>query len=298
MVAGESGVDPVVRPSDRADAQANGALALAKRLGRSPREVAADVVAAADLDGIAVPEIAGPGFINLTVDASLLTSMLGDVSTDDRLGIAADVGRRYLVDYSAPNVAKEMHIGHLRSTVIGDALVRMLGVPRPRRRPREPHRRLGTAVRDPHRAARRGRRGGGWQPRSRPRPASCTSWRRRGSPTTPSSPSGRGRASSPCSAANPRRWPCGNDSSSSARRSGRTTTPSSACCSRSTTWWGRASTRTLMPTVIERLDAAGLLTRSPTERSVVFPPGFTNRDGEPLAAHRAQQRRGVHLRHQ
>ena len=127
VVAGESGVDPVVRPSDRADAQANGALALAKRLGRSPREVAADVVAAADLDGIAAPEIAGPGFINLTVDASLLTSMLGDVSTDDRLGIAADVGRRYLVDYSAPNVAKEMHIGHLRSTVIGDALVRMLG---------------------------------------------------------------------------------------------------------------------------------------------------------------------------
>ncbi len=125
-VAGEADVDPVVRPSDRADAQANGALALGKRLGRNPREVAADVVAAADLDGVAATEIAGPGFINLTVDTSLLSSTLAEVATDPRLGIAADESRRYLVDYSAPNIAKELHIGHLRSTVIGDALVRML----------------------------------------------------------------------------------------------------------------------------------------------------------------------------
>ena len=125
-VAGEADVDPVVRPSDRADAQANGALALGKRLGRNPREVAADVVAAADLEGVAATEIAGPGFINLTVDTSLLSSTLAEVANDPRLGIAADESRRYLVDYSAPNIAKELHIGHLRSTVIGDALVRML----------------------------------------------------------------------------------------------------------------------------------------------------------------------------
>jgi arginyl-tRNA synthetase len=125
-VAGEDGVDPVVRPSEHADAQANGALPLAKRLGRSPRDVAADVVAASDLDGVAAAEIAGPGFINLTVDGRFLATTLAAVAADDRLGIATQPGRRFLVDYSAPNVAKELHIGHLRSTIIGDALVRML----------------------------------------------------------------------------------------------------------------------------------------------------------------------------
>ena len=101
-VAGEPDVDPVVRPSDRADAQANGALSLAKRLGRSPRDVATDIVAAAQLDGVAVAEITGPGFINLTVDATMLISMLADIANDSRLGIAADESRRLLVDYSAP----------------------------------------------------------------------------------------------------------------------------------------------------------------------------------------------------
>jgi arginyl-tRNA synthetase len=124
--AGETDVDPVVRPSDHADAQANGALALGRRLGRNPREVATDVVAAAELDGVAVAEIAGPGFINLTIDTALLSSIVAEVAEDSRLGIAFDESRRFLVDYSAPNIAKELHIGHLRSTVIGDALVRML----------------------------------------------------------------------------------------------------------------------------------------------------------------------------
>jgi arginyl-tRNA synthetase len=122
-------VDPVVRPSDRADAQVNGALALGKELGRPPREIAQAIVDSGVFTGMcSLVEIAGPGFVNLTFADDFLAGALTAVAADDRLGVApAATMRTVVVDYSAPNVAKEMHVGHLRSTVIGDSLVRVLG---------------------------------------------------------------------------------------------------------------------------------------------------------------------------
>lgn len=127
----EPGADPALRPSTRpgVDFQANGALGLAKRIGEAPALVAGKVAAALDVDGVcSAVEVAPNGFINLTVDDGFLGTCVSALGVDERLGVApAAPARQVVVDYSAPNVAKEMHAGHLRGTIIGDALCRMLG---------------------------------------------------------------------------------------------------------------------------------------------------------------------------
>jgi arginyl-tRNA synthetase len=123
-----AGADPVIRPSVFADFQSNAALPLAKRLRRAPRDVAAAIVDHLDLTGVAEPaEVSGPGFINLLLTSEWIGAQATDVFADPRLGVPVAVpAQKAVVDYSAPNVSKEMHVGHLRTTVVGDAIVRML----------------------------------------------------------------------------------------------------------------------------------------------------------------------------
>ncbi|TCP47245.1 arginyl-tRNA synthetase [Tamaricihabitans halophyticus] len=122
--------EALIRPSTRegADYQCNVAMSLGKRLGRPPREVATEIVAALDsADLVAQTEIAGPGFINLTLDRDWLQHRATALLDDARVGVAAvEQPRRFAIDYGSPNVAKEMHVGHLRSSIIGDAIARLL----------------------------------------------------------------------------------------------------------------------------------------------------------------------------
>src|ERR1035437_9522747 len=120
--------DPLIRPSQFADFQANVALPLAKRLGRPPREVATELAGHLDLTSVAgPPEVSGPGFINITMHSEWIAAQAADQLGDARLGVpVADPAQKVVVDYSGPNVAEELHVGHLRATVVGDAVVRIL----------------------------------------------------------------------------------------------------------------------------------------------------------------------------
>ena len=122
--------EPQVRQSAKVqfgDYQANGVMAVAKKLGMAPRQLAEQVLSHLDLSGIANKvEIAGPGFINIFLDPAFLAENVSSALKSERLGVAQPPAQTVVVDYSAPNVAKEMHVGHLRSTIIGDAAVRTL----------------------------------------------------------------------------------------------------------------------------------------------------------------------------
>ena len=123
--------NPAISLSNRpqfGDYQANGVMGAAKKLKTNPRELATKVVEQLDLDGIADKvELAGPGFINIHLDKNWLAQQLEKISTDAKLGVSQRAtAKNVVVDYSAPNLAKEMHVGHLRSTIIGDAVVRAL----------------------------------------------------------------------------------------------------------------------------------------------------------------------------
>ncbi|MCT8812196.1 arginine--tRNA ligase [Glaesserella parasuis] len=131
IVAGaEQNVEPLVRQSGKVqfgDYQANGIMGAAKKLGLNPREFAQKVVDNVDLNGIAEKlEIAGPGFINIFLAPTWLAQQAENAFSGDKLGIHLNQAQTVVVDYSSPNVAKEMHVGHLRSTIIGDSVVRAL----------------------------------------------------------------------------------------------------------------------------------------------------------------------------
>jgi arginyl-tRNA synthetase len=130
--------DPLIRPSQFADYQSNVALPLAKALGRPPREIAAAIAtrlasaspdsAAQDGAGvIAAAAASGPGFVNITLRDEWVSAGATGLLTDDRAGVPRTARpQKVVVDYSSPNVAKEMHVGHLRTTIVGDAVVRVL----------------------------------------------------------------------------------------------------------------------------------------------------------------------------
>jgi arginyl-tRNA synthetase len=120
--------DPLIRPSAFADFQANAALPLAKRVGRPPRELAREFISLVDVSDMCdTPEVSGPGFINFTLRDEWIAAEASRMLDDPRLGLAPVTGpQTIVVEYSSPNIAKEMHVGHLRTTIVGDAIARVL----------------------------------------------------------------------------------------------------------------------------------------------------------------------------
>jgi len=120
--------DPLIRPSSFADFQANVALPLGKRLGRPPREVAGELAGRLDVSDVCEPpEVSGPGFINLRLRDDWIAAQASRMLDDPRLGLEpAARPQTVVVEYSSPNIAKEMHVGHLRTTIVGDAIARVL----------------------------------------------------------------------------------------------------------------------------------------------------------------------------
>lgn len=160
--------DPLIRPSAFADFQSNVAMSLSKRLGRAPRDVATPVAARlAAAPAVAMAEVSGPGFINITLSDEWIAEQSSAQLTDPRLGVErAAPTQRVVVDYSAPNVAKEMHVGICgppSSETLSYASLSICGT----RSSGKPRRRLGHTVRPPARASARRWRAG------RLRPARC-----------------------------------------------------------------------------------------------------------------------------